>query len=307
MDYYFTSAPSYEGDLYPILVELYSTQYVLATMQDRVARVDPARQYLKSWEAMVSRYQAIAMELAQVAKASLLSTMQEWLLKHSIEGMTQSILEDEYSVDSEGNYTLGGDFSYPLKDIALDHFLTTNEYFIDQFIEGAQDPDDPDPSLDSMSQDDKISYVKEYIDATGYSWNQLCEWLSPFGFDDSVAQIIKDEVYPEWRAHWGGQIDQVEINISNAYKRLQSASTLDDLYVAINLALQAEHVSGTMGENSGLSSDELNQLSNLDTNALDQIIIDRIGLKAEATLSSFDLVHLVSEGVVSTNAALCLM
>ncbi len=308
---------SADNVLFNMLVELYSTQYVLAKMEDLVQRLDPGRSFLKHYPALAKNLSDNALQIANECKEELVGEMGIWLGSHTLDGFSTMILgEGEHegisAVGDDGIVILGGNFTYPLKDRVLTVFLIQNEGFVDSLFDAVYDTYDEydnkygtsKSEFDSYDINKKVEWAKDYIDDIYSEWTGMYSWLEAFdeySFQETLRFVVETDVYGAWKEHWGGAIEKAEHDISNAYKRLNSAGTLNELYIAINVALQAEHVHGSMGGNLNISTEQLDELSNLDTNALDEWIEDKLGLKEASWLSSSDIVMLVSEGVLSSS------
>lgn len=147
----------------------------------------------------------------------------------------------------------------------LEYYLTSEELkeLKKEFRKGDIDEDGLAEKLqDFYSEDDNylVSYeissgleLADYLDRQG--------WYSELG--KTILKIMETSGYEQWRDNFPDTLDTAEENVKEALDALKSADTINDKMVAINRAIQAEHVFGQMYEKVDLSKSELDYLSEM--------------------------------------------
>jgi hypothetical protein len=115
---------------------------------------------------------------------------------------------------------------------------------------------DPDKLLFEIDSGVEIGGI---IDASG--------WDSPIG--QTTLKVMETKGYEAWRDFWGQSLSEAENRIRDQKERLDTATDVNNKVVAINLALNEQHVSGTMGDRLDISQDDLDVLSAMGDNIKD--------------------------------------
>jgi hypothetical protein len=264
------------------LLELFKTEYAIGEINRRRA-MNQRLKYNHRVTHWLDKLTDHADALANIVAPEVLGHLEKWLEFHSGSGFANIILDlnDEglgEAINDKGVITLGGAFVYKIgDDEIIEAFLRDNAHFVEQFIseDGEQwEESGEDPS--TWDNEQKIEYVKDSIEGIGYDYKGLKDWLGQWGnFTQVVHSIIQQTVFPAWRQWWGGQLETAEDDVQAAHDRLQNAiesGRLNEILVAINLALNTQHVHGAMAEHMDVGQDILDTLSNLDTGQIDEFV-----------------------------------
>jgi hypothetical protein len=113
-------------------------------------------------------------------------------------------------------------------------------------------------------------YMDRIIEADDYT---IAERLNQDGWHSEIGKIIREvleeKAWPAWRANWGGTLDATEERVKEQRERLENAETPEEKMSAISLAMNEQHVYGTMSEHMGFGFDELEAINNLTDQILD--------------------------------------
>ncbi|GAG24758.1 unnamed protein product, partial [marine sediment metagenome] len=162
-------------------------------------------------------------------------------LPDSVEGILKEI-DEEYGEDQEGQ---------------------TAKELEKQYDEEEIDENDLRGNLSELRNEDY-----QYADAVyADSGQDLAEILDSMGWDSEVGQtilkVMETEGWEAWRNNWGDELSDAEERIRDQRTRLADANTISEKVLAINLALNEEHVYGTMAEHMDIGKDELQSLSEM--------------------------------------------
>jgi len=286
------------------LLELFKTEYVVAELKRR-QQLTPELQFNKRTKYWISKLTNRIWRTVNEVASEILQHLNYWLEFHTGSSFAERIMEGEFGesyITEEGIVVLGGGFSFDLKDHVIELFLRQNPWFVEQWWAEEEEmnaEEDPEYRQDfsTWTDEDKLQNVKESLLEIADSWSEIERTLGP-GLDDAVKDVIRNKVYPAWREHWMNRqsqnqmytIEEAEENVYSARNRLAKAiekQNLNELLVSINLALQAEHVHGSMSEHMEVSNQILDKLSNLDTRELDDFVNKITGAYHWASLDSW--------------------
>ena len=125
-------------------------------------------------------------------------------------------------------------------------------------------------NLDMIEDDEFIDY---YIE------NMSVDIYSSFIDMNSIRGLIKDKVYRDYMFTWGGTVEDIKDNIKEAIGRMEGIgenSSISEMTMAISLALNVQHASGTI-------------LIDMGDMAYDQYIIGDVNSKYLDLLSELDV------------------
>ena len=261
------------------LIELYSTEYALGEIKRRI-HANNSLSFSRRCTTWIAKLEEHAMSLADIAINHLIEKFEFWLNFHTGSGFADDIMswEDEGgSCIEDGNVILGGQFEYPIYDAFLKAFLESDPYFVDGWIEDMRNSYDPNDQEAFVVPDDKLNYVFDNIKDIYPNWQDLWQMVdSTSGNARYVLQsVIQTVVYPAWRNYWGAPLEVAESNVAAGLERLRQAlnsQKLNEMLIAINVALQTEHIHGAMYDRADISRTTLDYLSNLPTDEIDQFV-----------------------------------
>lgn len=281
--YFFEDTRS--GDLEQHLLELFKVEYAIGELHRR-QRLNQRLQFRKRHQVWMDKLKNHALQLAtQEVGPKILQHTNQWLAFHSGSGFAEvisGIESGESWIQDDGKVVLGGGFEYEIGDEVIEMFLRSNPAFTMQvFNENFEDQEYLQEYIEQQGEnplewDDerKFENVKESIESFGYSFSELRKWLSDWGdFEGTLQDVVKIHLYPAWRQYWAGQIEAAEENVQASADRLEQAlesPELGNLFAAINLALNAQHVHGSMYEHMDISGALMDELSSLDTDSIDE-------------------------------------
>lgn len=300
-----------------ILIELYSTEYAIGELKMRIAN-EERLQFSKRTTHWLRKLQEHAHMVANMIAPEILKSLETWLDFHTGSGFANTVLgidelgeqEIEMSaIQPNGIATVGGNpemgsFTFNVKEAVLEPYLRMNPNWVDLFYGEMQEHwrEDAEYEIEQgyrtepyveeqIDNETKLQMVQEQIEEMGYDWEELQNYLSeygPPGFEEAVRQVIKTQVYPAWRQFWGESIEIAEKNVGQAYNILEQAIESDDLgnlLSAINIALNTQHVHGKMSMHMDISNSTLDELSNLDTEEIDQFVDKITGVEWKSAKS----------------------
>lgn len=125
-------------------------------------------------------------------------------------------------------------------------------------------------NLDMAEDDQFIDYFIENLDVNLYV---------SFIDINSIRELVKTRVYRDYMIQWGGTVEDIKINIKDAIDRMDGIgedSSISEMTMAISLALNVQHASGTV-------------LIDMGDMAYDQYIIGDINSKYLDLLSELDV------------------
>lgn len=96
-------------------------------------------------------------------------------------------------------------------------------------------------------------------------WKELTETLRI-----QIVKFLSPYIFKEWKNIWGEDLIEPTKSVLKAIKYLKRASP-QELPGAISLSLQVQHVSGKMVEYLNLTTDELNELSNINESEIKEV------------------------------------
>lgn len=285
------------GPLADKLFELFKTEYALGELKMRETRNERLK-YRKRHQTWVRTLSDHALNIALQVAPLLLEGADKWLSFHSGNGFAEHIIEEEGIVD--GIVYLGGKFEFDIKEDVLRVYSSQNPWFITQWFSDEEQNLDVDDEYDqerlielrSMTDEEKVEYVAETLPELYTDWQSIVNLLGP-DFENATRIVLQQKVYPAWRQHWSftqnqqqiHTLEEAETNVQVSRDRLErsiESKDLNQLFVAINLMLHAEHVHGPMAERldeSGeLGQETLRELSNLNTDEIDRFVDQITGL-----------------------------
>jgi hypothetical protein len=265
------------------LLELFKMEYAISELKRRIS-LNQRLEFNRRSQHWLNKLEERALELAtKQVGPSMLEYCKNWLLFHSGSGFAEELLGwGDGGVNlTNGVVHLGGNFKYDITKDLIEVFLKKNPQFIESYLSDIIDQlndnnydNNNGQDIVHMSPTEKETYVRNDIDGLGYDFNGIKEWLSNWGdFEGTVKAILKEKVYPAWRYWWGDQLAVAEKNVGDATQRLEQAlgsGNLGHILATINLALNAQHVHGGMFKNMELSEQLMDELSNLDTDRIDE-------------------------------------
>lgn len=277
----FLRPPQYEN-LDDQLIRLFQIEYAIGEIKRR-QHGNQRLQFNHRATKWLSNLQEQASELSQRAGADMLYHIEQWLAFHTGSGFAGEVSGIESGspcYDEKGIVHLGGNFYYDnLRSDVQEAFLDMHPEFIQestqQYMTDMHDQNEVAQEPDAETQ---RYMANEYLE--NYSFMELLDWMRQYYNDADVIleKAIYQNIYPAWRWHWGDQLEVAEKNVQGAYDRLNAAlqsGQLNEILVAINTALNAQHVHGGMYERMDLSKDTMEALSNLNTDELD-VFVDQI-------------------------------
>ena len=286
---YFKDENSNNSDLEQNLFELFKIEYVLGELNQRI-HANPRLGYSKRITTWTKNLQEYSLNLAKnEIMPEMIQHTENWLAFHSGSGFANEILEWEEQgtgLLNKGLVQLGGNFEYNVIPDIINFFLTQNIDFVNDYLTEQYSNNISDEIVEENSNEnpatwndqDKISEVADSIDDIyGNDYQSIYNMFSNYGGDiDSIVEtVLKTNVFQAWRKHWGDRLIKAEQNVTNALAYLNSAYKANDLNkitAAINLALNAQHVSGGMFEHMDISERTLEELSGLNTEELDEFV-----------------------------------
>jgi len=292
---YFDNDSAGYPDLESQLRELFKTEYVIGELKRR-AYLNNRLQFSRRYGHWLQKLEDHAFKLAtQEVGPKILFHLNEWLKFHNGSGFAEivsGIENDDFSgtgdITAEGDVVLGGGFQYNIIQDLIDTFLLLNPVFVQEYFLGNFDDEeylqeyinqtgiDPFEYNEQQMLDSTKEQIEDIVYTYDYPFNELKNWFEKQGdFQESVLQVIKKYVYPAWRTWWGHSIDVAEDNVQDAHDHLEDALStrkLNLILPAINMALNAQHIHGGMYEHMDLSKALLDELSNLDTEELDEFV-----------------------------------
>jgi len=102
---------------------------------------------------------------------------------------------------------------------------------------------------------------------------------------NSIRELIKEQVYRDYMITWGGTVEDIKRNIKDSIDRMEGIgenSSISEMTMAISLALNVQHASGTV-------------LIDMGDMAYDQYIIGDVNSKYLDLLSELDVSDWESE------------
>ena len=280
---YFNNENSYNSDLEEQLLELFKTEYVLGELNRRIS-VNQRLGYSQRVAKWTKNLQEYSLNLAKnKIMPEMIQHIDQWLAFHSGSGFANEILDwEEQGTGTleKGIVSLGGKFEYNIIPDIINLFLTQNIYFVDDYLTEEYSDDiiaENQINPQSWSNQEKIKAVAQSIeDIYGNDYKTIYNMFANYGEIDNVVEtVLKANVYQAWRKHWGDKLVKAEQNVTDALTRLNSVyntDNLNEITVAINLALNAQHVSGGMFEHMDIDERTLDNLSNLNTEELDEFV-----------------------------------
>jgi hypothetical protein len=103
-----------------------------------------------------------------------------------------------------------------------------------------------------QNKQEATSFAKEQYEnmeiSEQYDLDDFIEIANNYGLLTSImTEIYRNIIFPLWYQKWGAEgIDKVRENIEQIYKDLLNAKTLQQNLIAINLVVNATHMSGRM-------------------------------------------------------------
>jgi hypothetical protein len=104
----------------------------------------------------------------------------------------------------------------------------------------------------TVYQEMDLDAIAEELDANG--------WDSPVG--ETVRRVMIEKGYPAWRENFPS-MDAAEERIRDQRKRMKDAKTDKETMTAISMAMNEQHVFGTMAEHMDIAKNELEELGNI--------------------------------------------
>jgi len=277
-DFQFHKDYHHYPDIEDLLFELFKAEYVYNTLRIKQYYGIPE----KRKEKILANLKVKLYQLGQEVGVEVLRHLDEWLAFHTGTGFADEITSaEDTAINEKGVIGLGGNFSYDLKEDVLDEIAETDWLFKDWLQN--EDPEYlKESGLLNMTEEEQKEYYREWLHEVYYDWESIKTLGEHIDLDDIIERAIKKKVFPAWRRHWGQQITVAEKNVQEARERLYQAlerpEDVRNLLVAINLALNVQHIHGPMAEHMSVSRNVLKELSNIDTEPLDNWIVEKVGM-----------------------------
>jgi hypothetical protein len=264
------------------LVIAYQIEYVLGELNRR-KHSNPRLQFkprVTYWE---NKLQEDALDLIVPAAQHLLQAMKKWIAFHSGSGFAEQIVQwgpTDTGIDKDGKLRWGGKFTRDLIKPLIDFIVSDCPMLVESLFDELHQNMDEAQAMMLPPEEELEQYKKEYIRdyLESYEWSSLYDlittWKDNWG-EDIWSTFLKERLFPMWREHWTGVLDPVEKNVADTAQRVEAAiesRNLNDLFVAVNIALQVRHVGGRIALGpAGLSSRVLVYLSHMPTGRLDEL------------------------------------
>lgn len=149
-----------------------------------------------------------------------------------------------------------------VKERVFDLFAGGKEAFIEDRVNMTMDDWQSDPEsiteqlgLNAEASEEEVREAVEAaeqdVDISEYLYEDMETTLQNAPFPEEAEQFLisvaEHVIFPMWFEHWAAQgIEQTRENVQTAHDGLHNASTLEELFAAISIALNAVHQTGAM-------------------------------------------------------------